>query len=277
MLNNVTIFDCTLRELGYQTGWFFDSEFILDSYKLAQGKGIDYIEIGFFHDQSADSGRGIYRYCSQKNDEINGVFGSIKGRAKISAMRDIQRPLSDLVAKDCSIVDAVRIINRSHENNFGELEKQVDYIRNYGYEVFVNFTSAGYNDEKTNIEFAKFSKKIGLDVIYFADTESVFTPDFVSNTIDLCRAGGVEAGMHLHDKNGMADMLFEVALSKGCKYVDGTLLGLGGKWHDGNLSIEHILRKFEVDGGFELNKLKTDLIQQLIKYNNHTAAVRSPI
>ncbi|BAF73082.1 hypothetical protein [Sulfurovum sp. NBC37-1] len=273
MINDLTLFDCTIREAGYQTGWFFDTKFAHDMYSFAQGKGIDYLELGFFHDQEADPNRGIYRYCSQKNDEINRVFDSIKGRTKLSAMRDIQRPLSELIPKKESVIDAIRIINRSHENNFEQLEKEVDNIRNNGYEAFVNFTSAGYNDEKMTIEFAKFSKKIGLDIIYFADTESVFTPEFVSKTIDICKAEGIEAGMHLHDKNGTAEMLLEVAINKGCKYTDATLLGLGGKWHDGNLTIEHMLRRFGLNGGYELTQLKTDLVQQLIKYNKHSTAI----
>ena len=273
MIKDITIFDCTLREVGYQTGWFYDTKFVHDMYSFAQGKGIDYLELGFFHDQKADPNRGVFRYCSQKNSDVRKVFESIKGKTKLSAMRDIQRPLSELVNKQDSVIDAIRIINRSHENDFKVLEQQVDYIRNNGYEAFVNFTSAGYNDEKTNLEFIKFSKKIGLDTIYFADTESIFTSDFVSNTIELCKAEGIKAGMHLHDKNGTSEMLFDTALKSGCKYIDGTLLGLGGKWHDGNLTIEHILRKFDINGGFELNKLKTDLIQQIIKYNKHTTAL----
>ena len=273
MLNNITLFDCTIREAGYQTGWYFDTKFVHEMYSFSQGKGIDYLELGFFHDQEADPNRGIYRYCSQKNDELNKVFAPIKGRTKLSSMRDIQRPLSELVNKKDSIIDTIRIINRSHENDFKTLEKEVDYIRRNGYEVFINFTSAGYNNEQKTIEFAKFAKKIGLDVIYFADTESVFTPDFVTKTIDICRAEGIEAGMHLHDKNGTAEMLLEVAINKGCKYTDATLLGLGGKWHDGNLTIEHVLRRFGISGGFELNKLKTDLVQQLIKYNQFSTAI----
>ena len=273
MINNVTLFDCTLRESGYQTGWYFDEKFVHNMYSFAQGKGIDYLELGFFHNQEADPDRGIYRYCSEQANEVNNVFESIKGRTKLSSMRDIQRPLSNLIPKKNSVIDAIRIINRSHENDFAVLEKQVDDIRNNGYECFVNFTSAGYNSNDLNVQFARFAKKIGLDVIYFADTESVFTPDFVSNAIDICKAEGIEAGMHLHDKNGTAEMLLEVALNKGCKYTDATLLGLGGKWHDGNLTIEHILRRFGINGGYELNQLKTDLVQQLIKYNKHTTAV----
>ncbi len=272
MINNINLFDCTLRESGYQTGWFFDTKFVHDIYSFTLGKGIDYLELGFFHNQEADPNRGIYRYCSQKNEELNKVFDSIKGRTKLSSMRDIQRPLSELVPKNNSVIDAIRIINRSHENDFKVLEKEINYIRDNGYEVFVNFTSAGYNTVEQNIEFAKFAKKVGLDVIYFADTESVFTPEFVINTIEICKSEGIEAGVHLHDKNGTAESLLDIAIEHGCRYTDATLLGLGGKWHDGNLSIEHILRKFGLNGGHELNKLKTDLIQQLIKYNKHSTA-----
>ncbi len=273
MLNNMTIFDCTIREAGYQTGWYFDTKFVRDVYTFAQGKGIDYIELGFFHDEEADPNRGIYRYCSQKNDEIKSIFEAIQGRTKISSMRDIQRPLSNLIPKDDSIIDTIRIITRSHETDLKVLENHVNVIKKLGYEVFINFTSAGYNSEDKNIEFAKFSKKIGIDVIYFADTESVFTPDFVSNAIEICKSEGIEAGMHLHDKNGTAEMLLEVALSKGCSYTDATLLGLGGKWHDGNITIEHILKRFGVNGGYEMNQLKTNLVQQLIKYNKHSTAI----
>ena len=272
MINNITLFDCTLRESGYQTGWFFDTKFVHDIYSFTLGKGIDYLELGFFHNQEADPNKGIYRYCSQKNEELNKVFGSIKGRTKLSSMRDIQRPLSELIPRKNSVIDAIRIINRSHENDFKILEKEINYIRDNGYEAFVNFTSAGYNTIEQNIEFAKFAKKIGLDSLYFADTESVFTEDYIINTIEICKSEGIEVGIHLHDKNGTAESLLEIAIKNGCKYTDATLLGLGGKWHDGNLSIEHILRRFGLNGGHELNKLKTDLIQQLIKYNNFSTA-----
>lgn len=48
MIGNITIFDCTFREAGYQTGWFFDKDFCIDYYKFAQAAGIDYLELGFF-------------------------------------------------------------------------------------------------------------------------------------------------------------------------------------------------------------------------------------
>ena len=43
MIKGLKIFDCTLREVGYQTGWHFTDKFVRDAYKFAQGKGIDYI------------------------------------------------------------------------------------------------------------------------------------------------------------------------------------------------------------------------------------------
>ena len=68
-------------------------------------------------------------------------------------------------------------------------------------------------------------------------------------------------------------MLMEVALSQNCRFTDITLLGLGGKWHDGNVTTEHLLNRLGITGGYELTKLKTSMIQQLIKYNEHTTAV----
>ena len=60
MIGNITIFDCTFREAGYQTGWFFDKDFCIDYYKFAQAAGIDYLELGFFHNKEADPNRGYF-------------------------------------------------------------------------------------------------------------------------------------------------------------------------------------------------------------------------
>lgn len=273
MINNVTLFDCTLREIGYQTGWYFDKTFSRSLYKFMESKGIDYVELGFFHNLEADKGRGPFRYCSSRNEDILDVFEQVKGLSKISAMRDIQRPLSTLIKKSETIIDTIRILTRSKETDFAVLENHIEEIQTLGYEVFVNFTSSGFNSIDQNIAFARFAKRCGVNVIYFADTESIFTPDYVINTIDACRSEGIEPGIHLHNKNGTGEMLLEVALSKNCRYTDMTLLGLGGKWHDGNISTEHVFRKFGVNNGYEFTHLKTELIQQLIKYHSHNTAV----
>lgn len=272
MVRGIKIFDCTLREVGYQTGWNFDDAFVRNIYKFAQGKGIDYIELGFFHNEKADPNRGIYRYCSSKNDEISKVFKSIKNVTKISAMRDVQRPLSNLLPKDESIVDTIRILTRSHETDFEILDKRVDEALELGYEVFVNFTSAGYNDIEKNIEFAKFAKSKGVKAIEFADTESVMTEEYVINTIRECHKIGIEMGVHLHDKNGTAERLADLAIKEGADYMDVTHLGLGGKWRDGNLTMEYLLRKLQINGGYEATIIKNELIEDLIKFNKFSAA-----
>lgn len=266
------IFDCTLREAGYQTGWFFDEDFCHDLYRFAQGKGIDYIELGFFHNPEKDPGRGMFRYCSEKQTEIAALFSKIKNRVKLSAMRDIQRPLWPLKPREEGVVDAVRILTRSHETDLTVLKKEVEEVRSFGYEVFVNFTSAGFNSMEKNGEFAAFAVGEGVPMIYFADTESVMTCDYVRETIEICRARGVKVGTHFHDKNGTAEELMRTALSCGTDGLDFTLMGLGGKWLDGNLSVETFLHTFDYRGGYELTHVKNELIKQLVKYHQYSAA-----
>lgn len=274
MINNtISVFDCTLREVGYQTGWHFDVEFCRAYYQFAQARHVDYLELGFFHNVEADPDRGVFRYCATENEKVCDIFNPVKNYTKLSAMRDIQRPMTELLPQKETCIDAIRILTRSHETDLTILAGEVNLCRELGYEVFVNFTSAGHNTLEQNKEFAKFARDEDLGTIYFADTESIFLPDYVINTLDICNDFGVNAGMHLHDKNGTAQMLLEVALNKGCNFIDATLLGFGGKWHDGNLTIEHVLQRFGIQGGYELTKMKTALVQQLIKYNEKTAAV----
>jgi 4-hydroxy 2-oxovalerate aldolase len=272
MVKGYKIFDCTLREVGYQTGWYFDVNFVQNVYKFAQGKGIDYIELGFFHNEEADPGRGDFRYCSIRNDKIFQIFKPIKNITKISAMRDVQRPLSNLLPRKDSILDTIRILTRSHETDFSVLDKHVDEISKLGYEIFINFTSAGYNTIETNKKFAEYAVKKGVRAIEFADTESVMTVEYVVDTIKTCHDLGIECGVHLHDKNGTADLLADTALEQGADYMDVTHIGLGGKWRDGNLTMEYLLRKLEVNGGYEATVIKNELIEQLIKYKNFSAA-----
>ncbi|MDE6950689.1 MAG: pyruvate carboxyltransferase [Lachnospiraceae bacterium] len=272
MIGNLKVFDCTIREVGYQTGWYFSDDFVRNLYKFAQGKGIDYVELGFFHNTAADPNRGKYRYCSQKNAEIVETFRNIKNVTKLSAMRDIQRPLSELLPAKESIIDTIRILTRSHETDMEELDRHATQAMELGYEVFINFTSAGYNSIEKNIRFAEFAKKKGVRAIEFADTESVMTEDYVRGTIRECHKVGVELGVHLHDKNGTADRLADLAIEEGADYMDVTHLGLGGKWRDGNLTMEYLLRKMGVTGGYEATMVKNEMIEDLITYHEFSAA-----
>ena len=272
MIKGLKIFDCTLREVGYQTGWHFSDQFVRNLYRFAQGKGIDYVELGFFHQEAADPDRGIYRYCSTKNDEIAYVFKGSKNVTKLSAMRDIQRPISPLLPADQSIVDTIRILTRSHETDLKILESYVDEAMGLGYEVFINFTSAGYNSPEMNKAFAEFAKAKGVHAIEFADTESVMTEEYVKRTIRDCHAIGIEMGVHLHDKNGTAEFLADLAIAEGADYMDVTHVGLGGKWRDGNVTMEYLLRKLEISGGYEATMIRNELIENLIEFYPYSAA-----
>jgi len=272
MINGLKIFDCTLREVGYQTGWHFDTSFARNIYKFAQTNGIDYVELGFFHNEEADPGRGDMRYCSLHNDQIKEMFASVKNITKLSAMRDIQRPLSPLVPKKESVIDTIRILTRSNETKLDILEQYVDEAVELGYEVFINYTSAVYNTMERNKEFAEFAAKKKVCAIEFADTESVMTPDYVRETVCLCKEAGIDCGIHLHDKKGRADELADLALSLHVPYMDVTHLGLGGKWRDGNLTMEYLLRRLSHNPGYEATVIKNELIEQLIKYHEFSAA-----
>ncbi len=272
MIQGIEIFDCSMREIGYQTGWYFSNKTVRDIYKFAQGKGIDYVELGFFHNEEADPGRGIFRYCSTKNQEIKEVFRFIKNLTKLSAMRDIQRPLTKLLPAKESLIDTIRILTRSHETDLEVLDRYVTEALELGYEVFINFTSAGHNPIEKNISFAEFAKKRGVHAIEFADTESVMTEEYVRNTIRECHKVGVRLGCHFHDKNGTAEMLADLAIQEGADYMDVTHIGLGGKWRDGNLTMEYLMRKLGVNGGYEATVVKNEIIEDLIAYHQYSAA-----
>ena len=275
MINDLNIIDCTIREAGYQTGWHFDKKFVCDWYKLLVEARVDVMELGFFHNKEADPNKGIYRYGSLENDAIKESLGYVKTTTQISSMLDIQRPLSEILPADETIFDMIRIINRSHENNNTTLEKKIAELQTKGYKVSVNYTSAGNNSRKLNKEFIEFSKHTGIETIYFADTESLFDTKYVQEICEDCLNSGVNNfGLHFHDKRGRANKLLEAAIQNGCKQFDATLMGFGGKWHDWNLTIEHIFSKFDVDvDPVEFNNCRRDLVQQVIKFKEFDTTI----
>jgi 4-hydroxy 2-oxovalerate aldolase len=273
MFKTIKVFDCTLREVGFQTGWFFDTSFSRNIYNFADQVGIDYIELGFFHDEAHDPGRGDFRYCSTRVKEINAIFEPVKKNTKISSMRDIQRPLSPLVPKKDTVIDAIRILTRSSESDEDTLSTHIEEIQNLGYEVYVNYTSSGNNTMERNLRFAEFVKSRGLDTIYFADTESIFTEEYVVNTIKVCKEVGLKVGMHLHDKNGTAELLADLSIYHGAESIDVTHMGLGGKWRDSNLPLDYLLRKTYKTGGTQTRDVKNELIEQIIKFKEHSCAI----
>lgn len=273
MIQGIEIFDCSLREIGYQTGWYFNEKTARDIYMFAQTRGIDYVELGFFHNEQADPGKGCFRYCSLQNDEIKRIFEKTKNITKLSAMRDIQRPLSPLLPAKDSIIDTVRLLTRSPETNLDILDKYATEALELGYEIFLNFTSSGRNTIEQNIKFAEFAKKTGVHAIEFADTESVMTEDYVINTIRECHKVGVRMGCHFHDRNGTAELLADLAIAEGADYMDVTHIGLGGKWRDGNLTMEYLLRKLGVNGGYEATIIKNEIIEDLIQFHEFTSAI----
>jgi 4-hydroxy 2-oxovalerate aldolase len=275
MLENISVVDCTIREAGYQTGWYFDKKFVANWYQFLLSQKIDYMELGFFHSVDHDPGKGVYRYCGLENNEIFSVFSSIKSRTKLSAMMDLQRPIGEVLPADESIIDCIRFINRSHQNDFTALENKVNELSKLGYEVCVNFTSCGFNSREMNKEFLKFTKNNDVKVVNFADTESVFTRKFIEELIYDCDSEGVENyGLHLHDKKGMAKELMDLGYRNGCRRFDVTLLGFGGKWHDWNLNISDLFDYLKVRSDpIEFNNLKRDLVQQIIKYKEFDTTI----
>jgi len=275
MINDISLFDCTIREAGYQTGWFFDKKFVCDWYKLLVEARVDYMELGFFHDMEADPNKGIYRYGSQKNKEIKDALSYVKTTTKISSMLDLQRPLSEILPAEETVFDMIRIINRSHENNDKTLGAKVDELLSKGYEVSVNYTSAGNNTREMNQNFLRFSKYSGVTSIYFADTESLFNNSYVESLVEDCNQIGVKNyGLHFHDKRGRANDLMNTAYKLGCRKFDATLMGFGGKWHDWNLTIEHVFEKFHVDvDPVEFNNCRRDLVQQIIKFKEFDTTI----
>lgn len=256
-MKKIKLIDCTLREIGYQTMWNFSDDCIQKIYNFANENNMYCIEIGFCHDSQADFGKGKLRYCGE--DFIN-----IKNKRNtlVAAMKDIERPSANILKKEFTNIDIIRIMTRSNETDFNVLINNVEEVKKLGYDFFVNFTNAGENSRKRNMEIIKFSKESGISQIVFADTKSVMNENQVKELIYICHCNDISVGMHFHDKNGIAKRLTEIAIKENVDYLDVTHLGLGGKFLDGNLPVDYLIARNN-----DMEKIEKLLREEVEVYN----------
>ena len=238
------ILDCTLRDGGYYTNWDFDDN-IVDSYiKAMNVLPIDYLEIGYRNNPSADY-MGKFGYSPVS--VLSKIRKNCNKKIGIMLNEKSTRPehLETLICPIISLIDIVRIA--VDPKNFERAVVLAKEIKRNGLEVGFNVMYMSKWNEYEGF-FEKLDMLNGvIDIFCMVDSFGGIMPEDVKEITRKVRSKVTcKIGFHGHNNLQMGLINTMTALKEGCDIVDATILGMGRG--AGNLNMELLLTVLNREG-----------------------------
>lgn len=235
------LIDCTFRDGGYYTDWFFDKQLVEKTLEVLSKLPIAHVEIGFRNFENEHK-RGPLAYTTDQYIEELLIPHNIS-LAVMVMLKDFEHLDRSCFKKLLPSADKSRIQLVRVASSVKDIEKILyvtEVFKDLGYSVANNVTHiSAYSDNDINKCFQKF-KNAKPDMVLIADTFGNLGPNQVKKIFSTLRdnyAG--EYGFHAHDNCGLAVANVMAALDTGATYIDATITGMGRG--AGNLKLESLL------------------------------------
>lgn len=132
MRDNIKLLDCTLRDGGYITDWYFGEDIIKRMICDLAAAGLDFVECGYLNRRPYEKGTAIF-HCI---DQVKGFLPKNKSAAKMLVMADVTQFLpEDITPYDGTSVDGIRVVFYKHQ--IEEALVLCEKVKDMGYELFV--------------------------------------------------------------------------------------------------------------------------------------------
>ena len=238
------LLDCTLRDGGYYTNWFFDTEFIDNYIKVISKLPVDMIEIGYFSKKNNRYGP----FFNLENKIIHKFKKNLKKNQKIFAM---------INAKEFkNIKDLNQIINNKLQNIDGlrfainpkDLKKKIQIINllKKKYKKLLFSINIMYlNKWHENVSFLNLVNTLSGNFfsVSFVDSYGSLLPRDIIKLSDKLKNFKCLKGLHLHNNSNLALANSIIGLESGFQIIDTTFSGIGRG--AGNAQTELYLSIFE--------------------------------
>ena len=237
----IKVLDCTLRDGGYYSNWFFDKDVVSSYLETMSTSNIDYVEVGFRMPTTSSFGP-FARSEESFLEKLQLPDGPIYG-VMINAedyIEDSKNKIKKYFSRaDESLISFVRIAVI-----FDDAEKTQDIagsLKKLGYKVAINLMQS---HDKKKAEYKNISTKISawdcVDVLYYADSLGNMNSPEITKAYQALRSGWKgDLGIHTHNNKGLALNNTIQALNSGVKFCDSTILGMGRG--AGNAQTENLL------------------------------------
>lgn len=131
-MDKVSLLECTLRDGGYVTGWYFGENVIKDMVQGLVDANLDYIEVGYLNHKAYEAGTTQFMSIRQ----IEGYLPKDRAGTVFLAMADVQQFLpEEIMPCTGKSVDGIRVVFYKHQ--IEEAFVLAKAVVKAGYKLFV--------------------------------------------------------------------------------------------------------------------------------------------
>ncbi len=256
-LENVHIWDETLRDGEQSPGVFLTTDEKIEIAKMMDEIGIKMAAVGF---PAVSSG---------ERDSVSAIVHEGFSNLKILGIaRPRESDINECLA--CELTDiviflpisdlAMKIYNLTPEGELKQMEKAIQYAQDHG--LRVNWVSEDSSRASPEHLHNVFQKAVDLDVerIVLSDTVGTLFPQttahLVNQIFDKIKLNGCEVGFHGHNDFGLATSNTVNAVLHGVTYPHTCINGYGER--AGNAAFEEVvlnLERLNIETGIKLEKI----------------------
>ena len=254
-MNSIKILDCTLRDGGYYNDWRFSKSLVSEYIKAVNNSNIDIVEIGFRFLKKNNYGF----FANTEENLINNIkfrknlkVAVMLNSADLSFNSDYKNQLKKyFVKKSKSKISVIRLA--THLRDIEKIVPHVKFLKKLGYNVVVNLMQIDKVDKKDLIRTLKILKKTNsVTAFYFADSFGNLDSKKIEKICKIIKFNwNKDFGFHAHDNCGFALQNCLTAMSRGAKWIDSTIQGMGRG--AGNVSTEDLLCALQDKNNFKYN------------------------
>ena len=254
------LLDCSMRDGGYLTNWYYSKEQARACYTAAKECGIKYCEIGFRRTEHTN-GPWFYTPESLVNETFSDI---VTPECKLALMIQMGTcTIDDFVPRSESCVSMIRVLVAYHCKDrddsvidmalMKETVEMCKKLKALGYEVCINIGRIDKVSEEGIKDICDVVKDAPIKYLYIADTYGnlgIYKMRNILTTIKKFYTGKI--GFHAHDNLKNASVKSIDALYNGAAIVDVTFGGFGRG--SGNAKSEYVLAHLEStpDSGYTL-------------------------
>ena len=286
-MEQILIYDTTLRDGSQGENISFSSEEMLKIAKKLDQTGVHYIEGGWPGSNLRDA--RFFELAREENFSHARItaFGSTrKANASaeddpnLQALIDSQAPAVAIVGKSWPL-HVEEVMGNTREENLAMIEDSVVLLKSHGREVIYDaehFFDACKEDASYALETIFTAAKAGADFIVLCDTNGGSLPHDIESIVLQARetlAGrGIEPrlGIHTHNDCGMAVANSIAGVRAGASMVQGTINGYGERC--GNADLITIIPLLSLKMGMgTIPEAKLGTIKSLSRFVSETANI----
>lgn len=258
-MKKINILDCTLRDGGYITKWYFENETIKDIIQSLQEANMDFIEVGYLNNAAGEDNSTQFKNI----DAIIPFLPKKKDKMMIAMADVMQFKPEDLTPFDGKSIDGIRVVFYKHQIEeafiLGEAIKQAGYKLFMQPMVTIDYTIEEY--ERLACRLAKM-QPYGVSIV--DSFGYMMKEDFRTyfNLLDRDLPKDVLIGFHSHNNMNLAFITAQDVLEYNTDrtlMIDASLYGMGRG--AGNLQTELITNYYNT---FLENKFNISIILDLI-------------